>query len=28
LARAEALIRRPPHQEALDAGAEVEILRL
>ena len=28
LARAEALIRRPAHQEALAAGAEVEILRL
>jgi len=28
LARAEALIRRPPHQKALEAGAEVEILRL
>ena len=28
LARADALIRRPPHQEALAAGAEVEILRL
>jgi molybdopterin molybdotransferase len=28
LASAEALIRRPPHQEALEAGAEVEILRL
>ncbi len=28
LARAEALIRRPPHQPVLAAGAEVEILRL
>ncbi len=28
LTRADALIRRPPHQEALEAGAEVEILRL
>ena len=28
LARADALIRRPPHQEALAVGAEVEILRL
>ena len=27
LARADALIRRPPYQEALEAGAEVEILR-